>query len=457
LSAAKLLFVGLSESLKNDIRARFKEPVEIVCESLAHLDEAGKGGILAGVHLIFVGPSLDDAGNNVGDSAGKALKSVRVHLPEAPAYYVTEVAAHFDREQIREIGYLDAFLLPLDGHVLERLIAREALDPGRRGFSPVRLVDIEPGARLPFQVSVYLNTMAMYYTIAAPGEVLDAERVDKLKKRNVSNVYVPCEQLHLFYSYSANRLKELASGSGNMTETERKERMRESVRGLITGMLSESFTKDPGESGKMMVHAQEIVHEYIMVNDKSDWYDRLMREIGQRGDTYTHISSVATYSVLFSLLLGIEGPAELATAGMFHDLGLSRLPAEVQRKDASAFTPEEVTIHRQHPVLSIEMIQAKRIQVSDRVLQAIRQHHEKWDGTGFPEGLKEDAVCVEAQLLGFADRFDYLTSAENSIAPMTPAQAIRVLEAEGIMNPRWVGELKTLFTQAAEEATRHAS
>jgi len=94
------------------------------------------------------------------------------------------------------------------------------------------------------------------------------------------------------------------------------------------------------------------------------------------------------------------------TAGQLHDLGKIGMPDDILLKPGP-LTPDEWQVMRRHPEIGADMI-AKYSDLAD-VAPAVRSHHERWDGSGYPDGLKGDAIPLGARILSVADSFDTIT------------------------------------------------
>ena len=236
-----------------------------------------------------------------------------------------------------------------------------------------------------------------------------------------------------FYSYSANQLKSMGSSS-TMSVTEKKDKMSAAVRDLISGLFSDQATSFA--SGQAIIRdCNEIVKAYIVNGSQNDWYSRIEQVMGDRNGTYSHASNVSTLAALFSMGLGIGNPEDLALAGLLHDIGVTELPAEIQALDPVDMLPGQMREYEKHPELAVALIKSRKMSVSETVTKAILQHHELYNGQGYPKGLFGDRISKEAQILAIADEFDRLTSLKDGVPMMTPTQAVEHLRADQINNP----------------------
>jgi putative two-component system response regulator len=117
----------------------------------------------------------------------------------------------------------------------------------------------------------------------------------------------------------------------------------------------------------------------------------------------------------------------LHRGGYLHDIGKIAVPDSILFKPGP-LTPEEWAIMRTHPVKGEEICRQARTLLP--VLPIIRSHHERWDGTGYPDGLRGEQIPLLARVLQTADVFDALTSARPYKPPLPPAEALRILNEE---------------------------
>jgi len=128
-------------------------------------------------------------------------------------------------------------------------------------------------------------------------------------------------------------------------------------------------------------------------------------------DRYTCIHSirVAEIARLLASELGCkqEDIRNIVLGAVLHDLGKLKIPAAVLNKPGK-LSAEEMEIIKQHPVLGEEMLQVKQLPLVVRLI--IYQHHERWDGRGYPDVLQGLQIHQFAQIVAVADIFDALTA-----------------------------------------------
>ena len=145
-------------------------------------------------------------------------------------------------------------------------------------------------------------------------------------------------------------------------------------------------------------------------------------------DSYTkgHSERVAFFSKRIAEVMGLKENEIKAIyiAGLLHDIGKIGIPDSILLKPGK-LSDEEYEIIKFHPLLSYELL--KHIDILKDSLPGIKHHHERWDGSGYPEGLKGQEIPLQARILAVADSFDAMTSDRIYRAGIPKTQAIAEL------------------------------
>jgi putative nucleotidyltransferase with HDIG domain len=146
-------------------------------------------------------------------------------------------------------------------------------------------------------------------------------------------------------------------------------------------------------------------------------------------DAYTrgHNQRVAELSVEIGRELGLEPPAlkALEYGGILHDVGKIGVPEQVLKKD-KPLTPEEMEVMRQHPAIGAEIVRG--VDFLREAGAAIRSHHERWDGAGYPDGLAGEAIPLVARIVNIADTWDACTTTRPYQPALSNGEAMAILE-----------------------------
>ncbi|MDB9314460.1 response regulator [Spirulina sp. CS-785/01] len=132
----------------------------------------------------------------------------------------------------------------------------------------------------------------------------------------------------------------------------------------------------------------------------------------------------------------------LKDAAYLHDIGAIAIPDAILLK-TDTLTPQERTLLRQHVLVGEQICQP--VSEFRQILPIIRHHHERWNGTGYPDGLAGENIPWLAQVFQMADIYDALTSQRPHKQPCSPQTALRILTEEaqqGWRNPELVAQFR---------------
>lgn len=142
--------------------------------------------------------------------------------------------------------------------------------------------------------------------------------------------------------------------------------------------------------------------------------------------THQHILRVQRYSVAIATEMGFTGPdlEAIKTGALLHDIGKLGVPEYVLVKPGR-LTPEEFDKIKKHPEIGEAILDP--VEFPWPVLPIVRHHHEKWDGSGYPDGLKGEEIPLNARIMAVADVYDALTSSRAYRSAWTHERAIETI------------------------------
>jgi putative nucleotidyltransferase with HDIG domain len=165
--------------------------------------------------------------------------------------------------------------------------------------------------------------------------------------------------------------------------------------------------------------------------------------------TAEHSEHVATFAIGIARECGFDADTveRVYLAALLHDIGKLRTPDAILNKPGALTECERQRIE-QHPIDSVQMLAG--IAQFDPYVPAIRHHHERIDGTGYPDGLAGDAIPLEARILAIADSFEAMTAARPYRPALPRSEALRRLQ-EGA-GTQFDASLVTCFERYARGA-----
>lgn len=162
--------------------------------------------------------------------------------------------------------------------------------------------------------------------------------------------------------------------------------------------------------------------------------------------THQHLQRVQVYAMEIAKELGLshEEQEALQAASLLHDIGKLAVPEHIISKPGR-LTPEEFEKMKIHPVVGSEILE--RVEFPYPVAPIVRSHHEKWDGSGYPEGLKGEEIPIGARILAAVDCLDALSSERQYRRALPLAKALEYVVSESgksydprvveILDKRW--------------------
>lgn len=180
---------------------------------------------------------------------------------------------------------------------------------------------------------------------------------------------------------------------------------------------------------RVAVEAVESITEKIIdsVFRNKDALIILSRMKSKDEYTFMHSVSVATLTAAFSLALDLERDkiVPIATGALLHDIGKARIPLEILNKTGE-LTEEEFRIVKSHVEHGCQILTSAS-GLSPEALDIAAQHHERIDGSGYPHGLKGNAISKVGQMSAIVDVYDALTSERCYKGPWEPSHVLKKL------------------------------
>lgn len=206
---------------------------------------------------------------------------------------------------------------------------------------------------------------------------------------------------------------------------------------LFTGLHA---SRDLAEVGRRL---RELESAFMAV--VQEWGESI-----ESKDRYTagHCRRVADYSVMLAKAVGLD-PETLRWFRMgafLHDIGKIAVPGSILNKPGR-LTPEERRIMERHTEVGADIV--AEIEFPWDIRPMVRNHHERWDGTGYPDGLAGHAIPLAARILCVADIFDALTTTRSYRPAFAPVEALAIMrdEAGQVLDPDLFARFETLIRE----------
>lgn len=260
--------------------------------------------------------------------------------------------------------------------------------------------DIVPGTRLARPLCDDQGTILLRENYVITEGILD-----KLKEQKYVGVYIKDESEGIyiddvideqFRESIAARLEYIVTHNANIAEMEP----------LITEIVDRIIS-----NGNVVINMNRLRghHEY----------------------TYMHCVNVGILSVSIGVKLDFEREEliQLGAAGILHDIGKKKIPLEILDKPGK-LSKEEYDLMKQHAAFGYDMISDNE-EFSNISKTAVLQHHERYDGSGYPHGLTGERITLFGRILAVADTYDAMTSDRAYRKAFSPSEAVEFLMGDG--------------------------
>jgi len=226
------------------------------------------------------------------------------------------------------------------------------------------------------------------------------------------------------------------------------------IRGMDAG--ADDFLSKPVNQTELLARVRSLLRVKRLTDqlDSSETVIFTLARAVEAKDPYTeqHTSRVGDYSRATAAAAGLttEEQAAVYRCGMVHDIGKIAISDLILLKPGKLSSAEFESMKR-HSLIGEEIVRPLRS--AAMLMPAIRHHHERWDGTGYPDGLKGTAIPLNARIVAISDAFDAMTSDRPYRQAMSIDQA-RAILTEGRAS-QWDADLVDRFLSLAESRRYH--
>lgn len=240
-----------------------------------------------------------------------------------------------------------------------------------------------------------------------------------------SELYISDSQRGDYNRYLANHLEEIFKDN-KLTTREKSVILYDSAQAVVEDVLKDPLDRDHIQRGKQVVR-----HTVEFMRSAEFKFEHMLRAISADYYLYTHSVNVVAYSIALAARWGITDPAtlrEIANGALLHDVGKAHLPEDLLTKE-EPLSPEEWKRIKDTTKEGYSMM-AELGSVGEIALDIILHHHERMNGSGYPDKLKGDDISPYVRIVMIADVFDALTTDRHHQKGKTTFEALALMGKE---------------------------
>lgn len=308
---------------------------------------------------------------------------------------------------------------------------KDSLAPAENYF-PISADTLNPEALTDFQVYLRRNDRFILYT--KEREQFSQELKNRLIENGIDTVYVPYHQQASYESYVFNNLEFILNDPAIPVST--RSRVFLDTTSRQVGHFFQQRLPQVDESA--LENIRHVVASSLEFLSSRDVMNNIGQFVSHDYKTFSHSVQVFTYAIMLMHVLRDDWEQQaLIDAGigaMLHDIGKVHVPRKILNKPGK-LNEKEWSYIVGHPVYGMRM--CANVDIQRDSLNCIMFHHEKFDGTGYPSGMKGSEVPLPARIMACCDVYDALTSKRPYAEAKTPFEALKIMgeEMKGSFDP----------------------
>jgi HD-GYP domain-containing protein (c-di-GMP phosphodiesterase class II) len=325
---------------------------------------------------------------------------------------------------------------------------------------PVDIKKLKAEEGTPFPLFLFLKKNDRFIPIRLPGDALGLQKYEAFLKREHYELWVPNQFQEIFQTYfhyleqqgqKTPELSEVASGAVSPNVGSKEPTAKSEEAKLIKDALEDEDLSREEKAEVLVAVSQDLLRALNQITTRGDAArteglkrckevaDEILRVAAQDSNIYDEILAlrnsqediehsviVGTVATMFGLALGLSDEqllADLTVGAIFHDIGLVKVKPEILAKPEAKWTAAERQEYEKHVDASVVILKDSGTEFHPRVFRMVLEHHENYDGSGFPKGLKGVAIEETSQLLHLANLFDRLCTGKQTGQEQSPAEA----------------------------------
>ncbi len=295
----------------------------------------------------------------------------------------------------------------------------EEVSMGDENFTAIKIVEFYALKNILFDTYIKLNS-GRYLKFFHAGDEFSKERLDRYKnEKGVEHLYFHVKDRKKYIKFN-NYL------AGKMIKNEKLDNKNKinMLKNVTEKFMEEAFNE--GVKPVILEQGREICESvYALIEKNPDLHTQLreFQDFDPSAFSHAYLTTLYTAAIIKQFEWQSKTIVECAAlASMFHDIGKIKLDKSLLNVRPKDMGPEQLEEYEKHPMYGIECIQNNKT-ITQPVRQIILQHHEAFDGTGFPNQVKGQNILTLSNIVGLADNFSHIIVDEN----VRPVDALKLL------------------------------
>lgn len=286
-------------------------------------------------------------------------------------------------------------------------------------YITILLETIPVDSVLPYPLHIKVGDR--YIVLRNKGDTLPSERKASLVAKNVEALYIHQTDWQEF-------TKSLETALTKLDNEQTPDKKAAAVRNVLFTYfktIEEAREIKPENFSKLREVASRLP---TAISQNRALADNLIRRFQDPSVFFANNSvNVMVYSMVIGMKLGVKDDSlkDLAFAAFMANIGIIKIPKEILYKPAR-LTDDEQVIMQEHPRHGADIL--KGLLMPPSIWTAALQHHERYDGAGYPSGLKGEEISLFARIISIAETFNALTSSRPWAKPVDPWKAIEMVQ-----------------------------
>ncbi len=272
-------------------------------------------------------------------------------------------------------------------------------------YLPINSNSLRTDTQIGCDLYLFVKTTAdSRYILYCRGDaIFENNKREMLLEKNISRLFIKKDDQQKYYEYLENNFQEIITDA-RIPPDERTKIVHSAATNLVKDLFNDPRA---GNIERTKTFAYNMV-DYILQEGRAA--RSLLKIAIHEYYTYTHSVNVAAVGTLFAKELGFEDEdlKHFCSGILLHDVGKTRISTDILNKKGK-LTKEEFEEIKKHPEIGVEILKETGNGFTDEYI-VTSQHHENYDGTGYPRGLKKDEIHRCGKIARIIDVYDALTT-----------------------------------------------